>query len=152
MIELTRDRLVALGLALVMFAIGALVAVDVPYLAIGVLVIALAVVQLVRVQRADDWAIVDTGMAFWLLLVGGTTIWTPAWGVPLLFVTAGIQLVQALDNLGMVINLTLVALLAYSRNAPNWVVALLLIVAAGKLFWMVRSYLGYGSPGQSLPS
>ena len=147
-----RDRLIALGLALAMFVIGALVVVDVPYWIIGGLAIALAVAQLGRVQTAEDWSIADAGMAFWILLVGGTTVWTPAWGVPLLFVTAGVQLAIALEDLGMIINLTLLGLLAYSRNAPDWTVALLFVVAAGKLVWVVRDYLGHGSPGQSLAS
>ena len=56
---LQRERLVELGLAIGIFLIASLVLVA-PTWIVGVVALALAVGQLVRAQRAEGWAIVDT--------------------------------------------------------------------------------------------
>lgn len=149
---LDRDRFITFGFALALFVTGALVALDVPYWVIGTIGVAVAVVMIARVQYSEEWVIADAGMAFWIFLVGLTTIWTPAWGVPLLFVTAGVELVRALDDVGIAIDLALVAAVAYYSDAPLWTVVLLLLVAVGKVLWLLRDYDGQGNPAEALVS
>jgi hypothetical protein len=146
---LERDRLVTLGFALATFLVGALSWV-LPVWLVGIGALALAVAQFVRVRLSDDWAIVETTLGIWLLLLAGTTVWTPAWGIPLLFITGGVQIAQALDDLGMAINLALVAGVAYWADAPLWAVAVVALVAVGKVLFIVRDALEYDSPGRSL--
>ena len=74
---------------------------------------------------------------------------TPEWGVPLLFIAGGVQLVRALGDVGMAINVALLAALAYARDSPDWAVAILVITAIGKVFWVLREYLRAGSFAES---
>jgi hypothetical protein len=141
-----RELLTQLGLAVVMFLIGALVYV-IPDSSVGFVILALALVQFVRVQRAEGWAVIDTSIGGWLVILGVMTLIAPEWGIPLLLITGGIQIVRALDDLGMAINLALVAAVAYSRSAPLWSVGLLLVVAVGKVLFLLRDYLNQGTGG-----
>ena len=113
-------------------------------IAVGIL--ALGAFELETARRADNWAIADVLMGIWLCLLAGTTLVTPEWGIPLLFITAGAQLVRAAGDLGMALNLSLVAILAYSRGAPSWAAAILAIAALGKLLWFLREYYHYDVP------
>ena len=140
-----RDRLVALALALTMFALGTLTLFASAWI-IAVGILALGAFELETARRADDWAIADVLMGIWLCLLAGTTLVTPEWGIPLLFITAGAQLVRAAGDLGMALNLSLVAILAYSRGAPSWAAAILAIAALGKHLWFLREYYHYDVP------
>ena len=142
-----RTHPVRLGFALVLFVLGTL-AMIVPSEAVGVAVLVSAAVQLGRAKRADGWAIVDSGVGVWLILLAGTILVTPAWGIPLLFITAGGQLVRSLGEIGMGLNLILLAAVAYARAAPSWTVALLVIVAVGKFLWYLRTSRRSQSPSQ----
>ncbi|WP_254533288.1 hypothetical protein [Natrinema gelatinilyticum] len=146
-----REQLVELGLAVVMFLIGALVYV-IPDWNVGIVVLVLALSQLVRVHLTEDWAILDTSVGIWLLVLGVITMISPVWGVPLLFITGGVQLVRALGHFGMAIDLSLVALVGYTRNAPLWAVALLVAVAVGKVLFLLRDYFEKGRSSQSQPA
>ena len=141
-----RDQLTQFGLAIVMFLIGALVYV-IPDSSVGIVILALALAQFVRVQRAEGWAVIDTSIGGWLVILGVMTLIAPEWGIPLLLITGGIQIARALDDLGMAINLALVAAVAYSRSAPLWAVGLLLVVAVGKVLFLLRDYRDQGTGG-----
>lgn len=140
-----RERRIALGYAVALFLIPALDFVSVPTVAIGVLALGLAAVMYGRVHLRDGWALGDLALTLWVTLVGLTTIVTPAWGVPLLFLSGGIQLFRALGDLGMAINLALLAFVAFVTDASIWAIVLLLAVAVGKVFWLVRDHLENGS-------
>lgn len=141
---INRETQFQLGLAIVMFVIAALVTVA-PYWAVGVITIILSFGLFARVQLSEDWHLADAGVAFWLFLVGGTIAWTPAWGVPLLLITGGVQLYRALGQVGMAIDLALVALVAWYTDSPTWTIVLLLGVAVGKILWLLRDYLNHGN-------
>ena len=134
-----RERLVELGLAVVMFLIAALVYV-IEDSNVGIAILGIAVVQFVRVRRFEGWAIEEMLIGGWLVILGVMTLIAPEWGIPLLLITGGVQLIRALGEVGVIVDLSLVAWLAYSRDAPLWTVALLLLVAAGKLFFLLREY------------
>jgi uncharacterized membrane protein len=134
-----RTRLIELALAAVMFLVAALIYV-VPDNQVGIAILGLAAVQFVRVQRHNGWAIEDLGVGVWLSILGVMTYISPVWGIPLLLITAGIQLIRALDEVGIIIDFALVAWVAYSRGTPDWAVAVLVVVAVGKLVFLVRNY------------
>lgn len=146
-----REQLVELGLAVVMFLIGALVYV-IPDWSVGIVVSALALVQLVRVHLAEGWAILDTSVGIWLIVLGVMTMISPVWGIPLLLITGGVQLVRALGDLGMAIDLALVALVGYTREAPLWAVGLLALVVIGKVSFLLRDYFEEDRSTQSQPA
>ncbi len=139
-----REQLTQLGVAVVMFLIGALIYV-IPDSSVGFVILGLALVQFGRVQRAEGWAVIDTGIGIWLVILGVMTLIAPEWGIPLLFITGGAQIARALGDLGMAIDLALVAFVAYSRNAPLWTVGILLVVAVGKVLFLLRDYVNQGT-------
>lgn len=141
---LQRDRLVELGLAIAIFLTATLVLV-VPTWVVGTVALVLATGQLVRAQRTEGWAIVDTGFGLGLFILGAMTIVTPEWGVPLLFIAGGVQLVRALGDVGMAINLLLLAALAFVRGTPDWAVGILVVTAVGKALWVLNEHLSDGS-------
>ncbi|AUV84167.1 hypothetical protein C2R22_21580 (plasmid) [Salinigranum rubrum] len=146
---LQRERFIELGLAIAIFSVASVVLVA-PTWIVGVLALALAIGQLVRARRAEGWAIVDTGFGVFLLLLGGTTVVTPEWGVPLLYIAGGIQLTRAIGEVGMAINLALLAALAFARETPDWAVAILVIAAVGKALWVLQESLRDGSFAESM--
>lgn len=135
-----RATYIDLGIAVLMFLVGALVVV-IPGWSVGIAVFGLALIQFGRVYATQGWALVNQVIGVWLVVLSATTMITPAWGIPLLFITAGVQLVLALATLGVVVDLVLLAWVAYVRDTPFWTVAVLLIVAAGKLLWLAREHL-----------
>jgi hypothetical protein len=146
-----RDRPVELGLALAIFVVAVLGSVVLTTVA-GVLALALGTVLIGIAQRADEWAIVDLSFGVLLVLLGGTTLVTPEWGVPLLVIAGGVQLVRALGDVGMAINLVLLAALAFVRGTPDWAVGILVVVAVGKVAWILREQRRIGSSYESRPT
>lgn len=146
-----RERLVEFGLAVVMFLAAALVYV-VEDSNVGFAIFGIAAIQFVRVHRRDGWAIEELLIGSWLVILGVMTLIAPEWGIPLLLITGGVQLIRALDEVGVIIDFTLVAWVAYSRGTPLWAVGVLVAVALGKLLFLLRGYFGQRNSGQSLAS
>lgn len=146
-----RQQLVEFGLAVVLFLIAGLVYV-VQNSNVGFAILGLATVQFVRVRQSEGWAIEELFVGVWLVILGVMTLIAPEWGIPLLLITGGIQLIRALGEVGIIIDFTLLAWVAYSRETPLWAVGVLLLVAVGKLMFLLREYVEKRDSERSSPT